>query len=378
MRLADLLRDQREAILQEFEDFARSHTVPGTSMDIEALRDHAAGMLEAMALDLEQPQTEAEQRRKGRGDAHIHASEPRTHAEHHGLDRAQSGFSMEETFAEYRALRASVMRFYVAARTHDDDSDVQDVIRFNEAIDQALAESIMEYARAVNRYRDMFLAVLGHDLRSPLNAVLNASSFLAESPTASDLERRLASTITGSARAMSDLVDDMLEYTAEELGQGITLRRSTVDLREIAAEVVREAELVRPARAFQLELDGEVIGEWDAGRVRQALSNLVTNAVRHAPDGSAVRVAVASDGDGHASATVHNSGPPIPEDEVGRIFQPFMRADPKGEAGSGGRMGLGLYIARCMAEAHGGSLTLESSASAGTTFLLRLPRRPPN
>jgi signal transduction histidine kinase len=377
MRLSEVLIERKEEILQEFEDFARTHTTPGLSMDVEALRDHAASILDAMALDLEQPQTVAEQERKGKGDALATAGAPRTAAEHHGIGRAQSGFSMAETFAEYRALRASVMRYYVAARSGPDSPDVQDVIRFNEAIDQALAESITEYARAVNRYRDMFLAVLGHDLRSPLNAILNASTFLTEFGPASGREHHLATTIAGSAKTMTALIEDLLEYTSEELGQGITLRRSRVDLGELARDIVREAELVRPRREIRLSIRGEVVGEWDAGRVRQALSNLVNNALRHAPEQSTVTVAVSCEPAGDVVGTVHNSGPVIPEHERELIFQPFRRAAPGGggQVENGGKLGLGLYIARRMAEAHGGTVDVDSSAQAGTTFSLRLPRR---
>ena len=110
---------------------------------------------------------------------------------------------MEETFAEYRALRASVMRHFVAALSRSRASHVQDLIRFNEAVDQALAESIREYAQAVTTYREMFLAVLGHDLRSPLNAILAASAFLTEKSDRSAPDHRLATTIAHSAKTMN-------------------------------------------------------------------------------------------------------------------------------------------------------------------------------
>ncbi len=379
MRLSELLREQKQAILQEFEDFARTHSSPGTSMDVEALRDHAASMLDAMALDLVQPQSDAEQERKGKGDAPADENLPRSAAEEHGLGRAQSGFTMEETFAEYRALRASVMRHYVAARSHPDISDVQDVIRFNEAIDQSLAESISEYARAVNRYRDMSLAVLGHDLRSPLNAILAASAVFVEHPQISDRERQLATAMSHSASTMDGLIDDLLEYTSEQLGRGITLRRTRADLRAIAADVVREAEVCHPEREIRLRARGEAVGQWDRGRLRQALSNLVTNAVRHALKDSPITVTVSCEEPaGEVVAAVHNMGAPIPEHERELIFQPFQRAASSGYGQEdGGRMGLGLYIARRMTEAHGGTVGVESSAEAGTTFCMRLPRRKP-
>lgn len=380
MRLSELLRERKEAILQEFEDFARTHTAPGISMRVEALRDHAAGMLDAMALDLEQPQTEAEQELKGKGDALAAEAAPRSAARAHGLARAEHGFSMAETFAEYRALRASVMRYYVASRSELGSSTLQDVIRFNEAIDQALAESITEYAQAMTGYRHMFLAVLAHDLRSPLNAILGASTYLAENSPLSGRDLDLAARIAHTATTMSGLIDDLLEFTSEALGEGITLRPCRADLGEVAADVIREAELSHPGREVHLSREGDAVGEWDASRLRQALSNLLTNALRHAPEDSPVTVSVTGDDPaGEVVAAVHNRGAPIPEQERELIFQPFRHGFSRGN-GSGyahGSVGLGLYIARRMAEAHGGTVRVESSTEAGTKFSMRLPRRPP-
>jgi signal transduction histidine kinase len=379
IRLSEVLRDRREAILHEFEDYARTHTASGASMDVEALRDHAAGMLEAMALDLEQPQTDAEQERKGKGDARGAVDAPRTAAEQHGVGRARSGFSMEETFAEYRALRASVMRHYVGARGEADSSNIQDIIRFNEAVDQALAEAVTEYAQTVTNYRETFLAVLGHDLRSPLNAILSASEFLAETTEPSGRDHRLAASITHSGMAMKGLIDDMLAYKSAQLGHGLTLRRTPADMGEIAADVVQEVELAHPGREIRLRVQGDGSGEWDQDRVRQALSNLVTNAARHAAADSAITVTVSgADGGGDVVVTVHNLGSAIPEDERELIFQPFRQAAARNRSpgGYGGGIGLGLYIARRMAEAHGGTVAVESSAEAGTTFAMSLPRSP--
>ncbi len=380
MRLAELLRQRREAILEEFEDFARTHTSLGTSMNVEALRDHASRMLDAMVLDLEQPQTDAEQERKGKGDAPRVGGVARTAAEEHGLGRARSGFSLEETFAEYRALRASVMRHYVAASSHPDLSDVQDMIRFNEAMDQALAESIAEYAQTVTRYREMFLAVLGHDLRSPLNAILAASSFMAEQTGLSARDRRLGGTIAHGATQMNELITAMLEYTSSQLGQDLTLRRACADLGQIAESVVEEAEMGDPRREIRLSKSGDLRGEWDVNRVRQVVSNLVNNAAKHGAADTPITVSVSGDDPTDVILAVHNIGAPIPKEEWELIFEPFRHASSRrrGAGENRGGMGLGLYIARRMAEAHGGTVRVESSAEVGTTFCTRLPRRPSN
>ena len=381
MRLSDLIRDRKEAILEDFEKFARTHTSPGVSMDIEALRDHASGMLDTFARELEEPQTGAEQERKAKGDATPKDNDDATAAEEHGVDRARRGFSLDETFAEYRALRASVMQHWTGAGTSSARSEVEDLIRFNEAIDKAIAESIHEYSKAVRGYRDMFLAVLGHDLRSPLNAVLNASEFLAEEARLSERDHRLAQAILGSGGRMRDLIDDMLDYTTSQLGAGMRLRRSAGDMGEVADEVARQSEVTHPGREFRTELRGDLTGEWDMRRIRQALLNLIDNAVQHGGSDSAITVSVSGgEAGGDVVVSVHNLGVPIPAEERERVFEPFQRGSSGEGAGEEdrGRHGLGLYIARRMAEAHGGDLGVESSREEGTTFSIRLPRDPPD
>lgn len=376
MRLSDLIRDRKESILEDFEKFARTHTSPGVSMDIAALRDHASGMLDEFAREIEQPQTGAEQERKAKGDAPEEGGEA-TAAEEHGVDRARRGFSLDETFAEYRALRASVMQHWTQAGIGSAESEVADLIRFNEAIDQAIAESIHEYSKAVGRYRDMFLAVLGHDLRSPLDAVLNASTFLTENARLSESEHRLVEAIRGSGARMRDLIDDMLDYTSAQLGAGMPLRRSGADMGEVAEEVVRQSEVTHPGREFRMEFRGDLTGQWDQRRIRQALLNLIDNAVQHGSPDSAITVLASGDGaGGDVVVSVHNLGTAIPEEARERIFEPFQRGASGEAAGEGdhGRKGLGLYIARRMVEAHGGALQVESSPDGGTTFSIRLPR----
>ncbi len=378
MRLSVLIRDHKEAILEDFAKFARTHTAPGTSMDIEGLRDHASGMLDTFAREMEEPQTGAEQERKSKGDEDTEDDEGSTAAEDHGVDRARRGFSLDETFAEYRALRASVMKHWTEAGTGSGESEFEDIVRFNEAIDKAIAESIHEYSKAVRQYRDMFLAVLGHDLRSPLDAVLNASEFLTEDAELSERDHRLAQAIRGSGVRMRDLIDDMLDYASSELGAGMPVRRSATNMGEVAEEVVRQSELTHPGREFRTELRGDLAGEWDLGRIRQALLNLIDNAVQYGSPGSATLVSVSGAEDGDVVISVHNLGVAIPDAARERIFEPFQRGSAVADdEGDGEGHGLGLYIARRMAEAHGGGLEVESSPEGGTTFSIRVPRDPP-
>ena len=377
MRLSRLIHDQKESILQDFEEFARTHTSSGTAMDIAALRDHAAGILDAFARDLEQPQSEAERDRKSKGDAARTEPMEVTAAQEHGVARAHSGFTLDEAIAEYRALRASVMRHWTKAGTASPHVELEDIIRFNEAIDQAITESMHEYAKEVTRYREMFLAVLGHDLRSPLNAIINASTFLVDTQELSDRDQRLARVIQSSVARMMDLIDDLLDLTYAQLGKGIRLRPQSTDLGQIAEEAIGNSEVMHPDREFRLTLGGDLKGEWDLRRIQQALSNLLDNAVKHGAPDSPITVTVSdARADGVVVVAVHNLGPAIPADEQAWIFHPFRRGSSHSADAEGPRrgMGLGLYIARQIAEAHGGCLEVESVMDQGTTFYLRLPR----
>ena len=376
MRLSRLIQTRKEDILQDFEDFARTHTTPGAHMDVAALRDHAAGILDAFARDLEQPQSEGDRRRKSQGDA-AHSPGMATAAEQHGADRAGSGFSLDEMFAEYRALRASVIQHWTETRGGPAGPEMEDLVRFNEAIDQAIAESITRYAAAVSEYRDMFLAVLGHDLRTPLNAILAASDFLTENSRLIERDDRLARSIHRSGKRMSELIDDMLDYTSTQLGRGMPLNAAPADIGEIAREAVEETRTTHPEREIRMEAEGRLVGEWDAGRLRQAISNLLDNAVRHAPNSTVTVSASAPEPNGEVVVAVHNHGAPIPTEERVRIFDAFRRAPSSGNgnAREGKGLGLGLYIASQIVNAHGGRIEVASSIEAGTTFSVYLPRR---
>src|SRR5688500_12628661 len=165
-RLAQFIRDNTERILQEWETFARGLPLGGV-MDVAALRDHAAQMLEVVARDLDEPQTADEQDSKARGLSDANRRVTVTAAQEHGSGRADSGFSVGQMVAEFRALRASVTRLWLNDDREEVATDMQDLIRFNEAIDQAIAESITRYSGEIGQSKERFLAILGHDLRTP-------------------------------------------------------------------------------------------------------------------------------------------------------------------------------------------------------------------
>ena len=375
MRLHQFIAESSESILAEFEEFARTHTAAGEAMDIAALRDHAGEMLAAIALDISQHQSVEEQELKSKGDAPVPADADSTAAERHGTDRAGSGFTLEEMFAEYRALRASVLRLWTdAGQRRLDERGVEDLVRFNEAIDQSLAESITRFSTDLERSREIFLAILGHDLRTPLGAVLTASELLASEGDLAERNLTLATRIRRSAERMKKLVGDLLDFTAARLGHRIPIARADADVAEITREAVAEIGGQFPDRDLQFVATGETSGQWDAPRLSQAVSNLIGNAVQHGAPGTGIRVEVVATA-GEVVVSVHNEGSTIPAEEIRQIFSPFKRNQPATEHRAvEGSIGLGLYIAQQIALAHSGWIEVRSSDEDGTTFLLHLPR----
>ncbi|MBL9166033.1 MAG: RsbRD N-terminal domain-containing protein [Planctomycetaceae bacterium] len=171
MRLADFIVSNVEPILTEWEIFAQSIGA-GEHLDQLALRDHAGQILDATARDMRLPQTATERAKKSRGLDRPQEEDPLDGAsKSHAVDRLSLGFDLLEVMSEYRALRASVLRLWEASSPEKNDRDVEDLTRFNESIDQSITKAIASYTSRVDQARDMFLAILSHDLRNPLNSI---------------------------------------------------------------------------------------------------------------------------------------------------------------------------------------------------------------
>ncbi len=376
-RLSAFIRENIEPILAEWEAFAR--TLPlGGPMDVAALRDHASEMLRVIAEDLDRPQTAQQQAEKSRGESDAEAGAVATAAQQHGAGRAESGFTIGQMVAEFRALRASVMRLWCDTYPDSATSDLEDLIRFNEAIDQAISESITRYDADVGQSKERFLAILGHDLGNPLGAVITSATFMLESAAArGDLPQpylTLAEGVARSGRRMHQMVLDLLEFARVSFGQTIPIERVPMDIQRIVGEVAAEVRASSPGREIETTFAGELRGEWDRDRLLQALTNLVGNAVQH---GSAeAPVSITARGDARTvEIAVHDDGPPIPPDQIVRLFQGMNGATSR-DGRDRRHLGLGLYIVDKIVAAHGGAIDVQSSEGEGTTFTMRLPRTP--
>jgi signal transduction histidine kinase len=375
MRLSDFILANREPILAEWVAFASTCTPACSGMDQAALRDHASEMLTVIVADLETPQDRHEQAEKSKGNAPEAGVEETSAAEEHGADRAESGFTVEQMISEYRALRASVIRLWTKARGPITPDDVADLTRFNEAIDQSLAESISRYTEELDDSKEMFLAILGHDLRTPLGAVITSAKFMLETQELKEPHLTLTSRILSSSTRMNHMVGDLLDFTRSRLGGGIPIARADISMEKVVRDVVDEIAIVHPLRTLKVEARGEQRGKWDCSRMTQAITNLIGNALEHGSVDSVVAVNIRGD-DEEITIAIHNSGVAIPADQLHGIFSP-MKPLEKGKAAASGRygnLGLGLYIADRIVQAHKGSIEVKSTASRGTTFTVRLPR----
>jgi signal transduction histidine kinase len=222
----------------------------------------------------------------------------------------------------------------------------------------------------------MFLAILGHDLRTPLGAVLTSAKFMLDTQGLEEPSLTLTARIAASTTRMVHLVGDLLDFTRSRLGGGIPVVRADMSMARAVHDVVDEMAAAHPDRTLQVDTRGAQRGEWDCARITQALTNLVGNALEHGSPGTAVRVDVQGDDD-QTTVAVRNRGPVIPAERLNGIFNPMKPRDARGSAaagGSAGHLGLGLYIAERIVHAHHGRIEVESSEERGTTFTVHLPR----
>ncbi|MBV8519476.1 MAG: HAMP domain-containing histidine kinase [Acidobacteria bacterium] len=342
-------------------------------MDVIALRDHAEDILRVAARDMVSSQTAEQQadKSKGYGGGGTESAGLDRASNEHALARLGSGFDLLEVVSEYRALRASVLRLWGESVRTADEHDLHDVTRFNESMDQSLAEAVKSYTHRVDESRELFLATLGHDLRNPLNAIVVSSGLLARSGQLDDENTRIASQMSGFAKVMTEMIHDLLDFTRTRLGGGMPVSAAPVDLQELCRNVLDEFRAAYPHRPLRFESSGATSGEWDAARLRQVVSNLVANAVQYGADTTPVEVSARGD-ESDVLLVVGNEGTPIPRSALPTIFDPFVRA-PEGASTHRRGVGLGLYIARQIVIAHGGTIAVTSD-DTGTAFTVRLPR----
>ena len=362
--LSGFISRNMDDIVGEWETFARTLLPAAATMSRVALQDHARPILQAIAQHIDAGPRGGEEA----GEA--------TAAATHGALRHTSGFNLLQLASEYRALRASVVKLWRAHLSQEHQAALDDLARFNESVDQALGESIARYADEVGRSRDTFLAILGHDLRSPLQAVSVSGRYLSRVGLDHRQHSLAVERIQRGAAKMDAMVRDLLEYTRTRLGREIPVKLERCSLGAICEATLEEMKAGHPEREFRLAMSGELDGSFDSARLQQALGNLLNNAVQHGARGAAV-ILEAQGGAEAVRVLVKNHGVPIPAEALQVIFNPLVQLSPRLESPdkqAEASLGLGLFIARSIVHGHGGTLQVESSLEAGTVFTARFPR----
>jgi two-component system sensor histidine kinase/response regulator len=225
---------------------------------------------------------------------------------------------------------------------------------------QALADTLS--------LNEQLLAIVGHDLRDPLNVILMSAELLSGLPDAN--VRKTAGRLSTAGGRMRNILDELFDLARARLGGGIPLTRAPVDLAAVANKAVSEVQATHPNRVIDLRSEGDVHGQWDGGRLERVFANLIGNAVTHGTQAENITVQLQGE-PSEVAVSVHNGGH-VPSDILPNLFEPFHAR--KGMRPRGQGLGLGLYIAQQIVIGHGGTIEARSTPAEGTTLRFTLPK----
>jgi PAS domain S-box-containing protein len=233
-------------------------------------------------------------------------------------------------------------------------------------------KQVEEEKRRRQEFEQQLIGIVSHDLRNPLSAIMMNASALMRREDLDDRAMKSIRRILNSAERAGRMIRDLLDFTQSRFGGGIPIQPGPVDLHALCQQVVEELRASFPERDIHVSHDGDGQGQWDADRIAQLLSNLLTNALSYSPADSPVHVALRGSTD-TVEAEIRNAGEPIPPERLGSLFRPMNRGTARKDT-TRRSIGLGLYIVREIAQAHRGEVTVRSEAAEGTVFRVRLPR----
>lgn len=305
------------------------------------------------------------------------ASEYSNIAAQHGVERAKfTHYALRDVIHEYEILREILLELVAP----DAQLTARDWLVIHRSIDAAMADAASAFVRVHEQFREVFTAALSHDFRGPL---ANASNYLELLRRNADPSRNahFATRALLNLRMVNRMIGELLDVTQAGASGGLSLRLGPCDAVLLVRDVIEDLRALHGDR-FELHAPDDTHGHWDGERLKQALHNLLENAIKYGRDGAPISVHVAAS-EGRLRLSCHNEGDPIPPELLPDLFQPFRRA-PTAVSGAKPGWGLGLMLVESIAEAHGGSVEVESSRELGTTFTLdvlldaRELRRPPS
>jgi signal transduction histidine kinase len=375
LRLAALMEKDLAQVLTDWERMVMPYLPPAMNRDSSTLCDGAAEILHGIMLGMNAADNSYEGEPcppdRPPPDRPLRSGAARQVARTHALRRIELGFNVVQLTHEYSALRVSVLKHWAASADIPCILATDEVTRFNEALDRSLIECVTAFTQEVERKRNLFLAVVGHDLRNPLMAILSSAHGLARR-TPDGPEAAIATRLTRSAASMERLLDDLVDFNRATLGKHLPITIRQADLGEICAREIDGTRSVHADREIRYDGRGDLRGVWDAGRIQQLLSNLLKNALDYGDRDEPVEVRATGRGD-EAVLSVHNRGAAIPPATLLHIFEPLTRGKPAQDVAPSANLGLGLFIAQEIARAHGGSIRARSDEHE-TVFTVHLPR----
>jgi signal transduction histidine kinase len=379
VRLAHFILSEIEPILQEWEAFARTLKPAAIGMDSSELRDHASLMLKFIAEDLGTSQSAEQQFEKSHGRGMRNALDS---AEDHGIGRLESKFTVEQLFSEYRALRASVLRLWRKTHSAPSTTDVDDIIRFNEAIDQLVAGSVFSFAEAQRKAeenekqrRNQFLAMLAHELRNPLSPISTASLLLKKAEGKAAIVKTASEVISRQVDHLANLVNDLLDVSRVTRGL-ITVKLEPVAIQEIISDAVEQVMPQIQAHHHHLDVTGlpdSIVVRADKKRLVQVVTNLLANAAKYTPQGGQLQLKTDLRND-QVVVSVEDNGVGMTPEFIPRAFEMFSQVEQTSDRTAGG-LGLGLALVKNLVELHSGTVVCSSDGiGKGSRFTVYLPR----
>ncbi|WP_437597969.1 ATP-binding protein [Sorangium sp. So ce590] len=374
-RVTVLLRERKDELLREWTSRLRNDPkIPQASaLNEEELKDYTPKLLDDLIDSLSQSARAG--KAGGASGQEIGSSDA---AKVHVSHRLAQRYTLAEELRELSVLRSLIVD--ICARESvilgGEEADL-----VHATLDEVMITAAVELERASSAelrrdvvLRELFIAVLGHDLRNPLAAIQFATASLLKREDVTAAVARVVQRIAASNDRAARMVEDMLDLTRIRAHDGLPIEPKPVDLGSICEQVVAELESSHPEHTLHFKARGDALGTWDPGRIGQLMSNLIGNAVDYSPPEEPVQVELR----GQKKAVVfevNNRGIPIPPELLPVIFDPFRRGEQRHEDLRRSKgLGLGLFIAKAIIDAHGGSIQVTSTQEEGTTFRVTLPR----
>lgn len=299
-------------------------------------------------------------------DTRVLAVDGTTMATEHGGERARiTAYSHASLIEEYQIFRWAIFDVLHGANV---TLDLAEMHAINASIDGGIREAVEGFSLVHSGFRERFAAALTHDMRGPLSATAIGLELILKTDDPA-LAKSAATKALVNVRRVASMIDELLHTMAFHGGEGLQLTLSSVDILKVINEVTADAVLVHGPR-FRI-LGGTVTGYWDRAAMRRVMENLLSNAVKYGAPDTPVTIKIEQMHE-RLMISVHNVGDPIPAAEQECIFQMYRRAE-SAKRNAQTAWGIGLPYVRAVAECHGGSIGLDTSAERGTTFLFNVP-----